>query len=133
MKYYTSSITITITYYYLLEVLQTLLKSKHFYDEDNDDSTNEIVGSIVKNPIQFISQTISLLDITLPNAEATFQNSSVSWSEDQEDFFHFYYKFCHNTFFPGSGMNIFRLTQLQVTQQISKDLSMIEVGLVQIL
>ena len=93
--------------YNLLEVLQTLLKSKHFYDEDNDDSTNEIVGSIVKNPIQFISQTISLLDITLPNAEATFQNSSVSWSEDQEDFFHFYYKFCHNTFFPGSGMNIF--------------------------
>ena len=41
------------------------------------------------------------------HTEAVFQNSSVSWSEDQEDFFHFYYKFCHNTFFPGSGMNIF--------------------------
>ena len=33
------------------------------------------------------------------NAEAAFQNSSVSWSQDQEDFFNFYYKFCHNTFF----------------------------------
>ncbi len=93
--------------YDLSSVLKTLLKSEHFYDEDNTDSTNEIVGSIVKNPIQFISQIISVLNITIPNPEASVLNPPVTWSSEQENFYNFYYKFCHNTLFPGTGMNIF--------------------------
>ena len=104
--------------YNLLSVLQTLLISEHFYDEDNADPSDEIVGGIVKNPIQLISQIISVLDIQIPNPEppiasipespgSGFRVSSTDWTEEQENFFKFYHRFCHNTFFPGCGMNIF--------------------------
>ena len=93
--------------YDLLAAVQTLLMSEHFYDEDNSDTTNEIVGSIVKNPIQLLSQIISALDISVPNPEASSENPPSSWTTEQQDFYNFYYKFCHNTFLPGAGMNIF--------------------------
>ena len=93
--------------YDLLSIVQTLLMSEHFYDEDNSDTTNEIVGSIVKNPIQLLSQIISALDISIPNPEASSENPPSSWTTEQQDFYNFYYKFCHNTFLPGAGMNIF--------------------------
>ena len=92
--------------YNLLSVLQTLLISEHFYGEDTND-TKEIVGGIVKNPIQLLSQIISALDISIPNHEASNSNTPANWSQNQEDFYNFYFKFCHNTFFPGTGMNIF--------------------------
>ena len=93
--------------YNLLAVVQTLLQSQHFYDEDNSDSTNEIVGGMIKPPVQFISELISLIDMPIPNPEASSSNAPSSWSIDQLDFYHFYWNFCHNTFFPGAGMNIF--------------------------
>ena len=48
----------------LLEVLETLLMSQHFYDEDSSDNSDEIIGSIVKSPLQLISETLQLLDIS---------------------------------------------------------------------
>ena len=41
--------------YNLLEVLQTLLKSKHFFDLDDSDSSNENIGGIIKSPLQFLN------------------------------------------------------------------------------
>ena len=93
--------------YNLISVLQTLLKSEHFYDEDNSDVNDEIIGGIIKSPIQFLSEIISLLNISLPNPEASSSNPPSTWTSDQEDFYHFYWQFCHKTFFPGTGMNIF--------------------------
>jgi uncharacterized protein (DUF1800 family) len=93
--------------YNLISVLQTLLKSEHFYDEDNSDVNDEIIGGIIKSPIQFLSEIISLLNISLPNPEASSTNPPATWTSDQEDFYHFYWQFCHKTFFPGTGMNIF--------------------------
>lgn len=93
--------------YNLISVLQTLLKSEHFYDEDNSDVNDEIIGGIIKSPIQFLSEIISLLNISLPNPEASSSNPPAAWTSDQEDFYHFYWQFCHKTFFPGTGMNIF--------------------------
>ena len=91
----------------LLSTVQTLLQSQHFFDEDNTDASNEIVGGIIKPPLQFISELISLIDMPLPNPEASSSNPPSNWSTDQLDFYHFYWQFCHKTFFPGSGMNIF--------------------------
>lgn len=93
--------------YNLLDILQTLLMSQHFYDEDNDNATDELVGSIIKSPLQFISELVSVLDISIPNPEASSSNPPASWTQIQEDFYNFYFKFCHNTLFPGTGMNIF--------------------------
>lgn len=93
--------------YNLLSVVQTLLKSEHFYDEDNADSSDEIIGGVVKSPLQFFSQIVSSLDIQTPNPKASADNPPGSWTDDQQDFYNFFHKFCHITFFPSTGMNVF--------------------------
>ena len=93
--------------YNLLSVVQTLLKSEHFYDEDNADSSDEIIGGVVKSPLQFFSQIVSSLDIQTPNPKASADNPPGSWTDDQQDFYNFFHNFCHNTFFPSTGMNVF--------------------------
>ena len=91
----------------LLDVVSTLLKSQHFYDEDNSDSSDEIIGSIVKSPIQLISETIRLLNISLPNPEASASNPPATFSGDQIYFHKFYHNFGYLSFFPSSNMNPF--------------------------
>ena len=93
--------------YNVLDVLKTLLQSKHFYDEDDLDSSNEIIGSIVKNPIQLLSETLSLLQIELPNPAASSANPPTSWTTDQDNFYKFYFNFCYFGYFAGAGMNPF--------------------------
>ncbi|MEC8134068.1 MAG: DUF1800 family protein, partial [Bacteroidota bacterium] len=93
--------------YNLLSVVQTLLKSEHFYDEDNADPTDEVFGAIVKSPLQLFSEIISALDITIPNPEASVDNQTASWTQGQQDFYNFFHKFCNNSFFPSTGMNVF--------------------------
>ena len=83
------------------------MKSEHFYDEDNADPSDEIIGGVIKSPLQFFSQIISALDITIPNPEASIDNPPTSWTEEQQDFYNFFHKFCNNTFFPRTGMNVF--------------------------
>ena len=97
--------------YNLLDVLQTLLKSKHFFDLDDSDSTNENIGGIIKSPLQFLNELVSILDVTIPNpetpqvAEGTSQANAKS--NENYRFYMFWWNFCHNTFFSFSGMNIF--------------------------
>jgi len=91
----------------LLEVLSTLLKSQHFYDEDNTVASDEIVGSIIKSPFQLISETIRLLDISIPNPEASAINPPAAFNDDQVNFFKFYHNFAYSAFFPSTGINPF--------------------------
>jgi uncharacterized protein (DUF1800 family) len=97
--------------YNLLDVLQTLLKSKHFFDLDDSDSSNENIGGIIKSPLQFINELLTILDVKIPNpetpqvAEGTSQNNAKS--NENYRFYMFWWNFCHNTFFSYSGMNIF--------------------------
>ncbi len=91
----------------LLDITKTLLSSQHFFDEDDSNSSDEIVGSIIKNPIQLLSEMIQLLNISLPNPEASYTPSPVSYNDDQINFFKFYYNFCYFAYFPGAGINPF--------------------------
>ena len=97
--------------YNLLEVLHTLLKSKHFFDLDDSDSSNENIGGIIKSPLQFLNELLTILDVKIPNpetpqvAEGTSQNDAKS--NENYRFYMFWWNFCHNTFFSYSGMNIF--------------------------
>ena len=97
--------------YNLLDVLLTLLKSKHFFDLDDSDSTNENIGGIIKSPLQFLNELVSILDVTIPNPEtpqvAEGTNQTSAKSNENYRFYMFWWNFCHNTFFSFSGMNIF--------------------------
>jgi len=81
----------------ILPVVTTLLTSKHFYDEDDSDNTNQIIGSIVKSPLQLTNEVITLFNVNLPNP-----NTSAL------DYYHnFFNRFMSNTFLPRSGMSFF--------------------------
>ena len=53
--------------YNIETALKQLLSSQHFYDEDDANSTDNIVGSIVKSPLDNILQTINMFEIATPD------------------------------------------------------------------
>ena len=95
--------------YNLLEVLKTLLKSKHFFDLDDTDSTNENIGAIIKNPLQFANELIQLLGVILPdpNTPQTPQGSGYNTSNENFRYYIFWNAFLHNSFFSSTGMTPF--------------------------
>lgn len=58
-------------------VLQQLLKSQHFYDADDSDNADEIIGGMIKSPLELNYQTMSFFGMPLPdpvtNTAAYFQ------------------------------------------------------------
>ncbi len=95
--------------YNLLEVLKTLLKSKHFFDLDDTDSTNENIGAIIKNPLQFVNELIQLLGVIIPdpNTPQTPQGSGYNIYNENFRYYIFWNSFLHNSFFASTGMNPF--------------------------
>ena len=55
------------TNYNLTEVITQLLKSKHFYDADDTNSSDEIIGGLIKSPLELLLQTITLLNFPVPD------------------------------------------------------------------
>lgn len=85
--------------YQLLPVLKRLLTSKHFYDEDDLKNTDNIIGSIVKHPIQLWTEIISGLKVKL--VEPTTP-------ENYEEFYYYFFRnFAHNSCFPQAGYYMF--------------------------
>lgn len=79
----------------LLPVLQRLLRSKHFYDEDDADDSDNIIGSIVKHPMQLMTEMISAMRVKLvePDDPANY-----------EEFYYFFFRnFVHHSAFPQAG------------------------------
>ena len=83
--------------YEILPVIETLLSSQHFYDSDDTDSTDEIIGSIIKSPLQLLSEIYTMFDVTIPNPNS----NALQYYND------FFYKFIHNTYFIYTGMDFF--------------------------
>ena len=48
--------------YDLVNTLKTLLKSLHFYDEDDSSSTDEIIGGKIKSPLELYLSSLNLFD-----------------------------------------------------------------------
>ena len=81
----------------ILPTVTKLLCSNHFYDEDNSDNTNEIIGSIVKSPMQLLNEVISFFEIPIPNPRFS-----------SHDYYHkFFKKFVHDSFLGAAGMEFF--------------------------
>jgi uncharacterized protein (DUF1800 family) len=59
--------TLMANNYELESVLKPLLKSTHFYDEDDTNSDDEIVGSMVKSPLDLMIGSMRFFDVTYPD------------------------------------------------------------------
>jgi uncharacterized protein (DUF1800 family) len=59
--------------YEIKSVLRTLFRSEHFYDADDSDNTNEIVGGMIKSPLELALQSLSFFQLAIP-APTTTQN-----------------------------------------------------------
>ncbi|WP_435261304.1 DUF1800 family protein [Tenacibaculum sp. nBUS_03] len=80
--------------YELLPIVKKLITSKHFFDVSDSNPSDEIIGSIIKSPLQLISETISFLKLDVPDP---INNNS--------DFYTFF-NFIHSSFLAASGMNL---------------------------
>lgn len=83
--------------YEILPVVTTLLSSEHFYDADDSDPTDNTIGSIIKSPLQLLSEVCSMFEIEYPDPNA---NAALYYV----DFFH---NFIHDRFFRAAGMDLF--------------------------
>jgi uncharacterized protein (DUF1800 family) len=83
--------------YEILPVVQTLLASEHFYDADDSDASDEIIGSIIKSPLQLLSEICSMFSVTFPNPTTDALNY----------YNNFFYRFIHNSYFTAAGMDFY--------------------------
>ncbi len=83
--------------YEILPVVQKLLTSEHFYDNDDSDQTDNIIGSIIKSPLQLVSEICSVFNVTY---EDPTSNSLRFYNN-------FFLRFVHNTYFKGASMEFY--------------------------
>jgi uncharacterized protein (DUF1800 family) len=83
--------------YELEPILKTLFKSEHFYDEDDSNNTDEIIGGLIKSPLELFLHVMTFFDIAIPDHLTDPQNHYRSFYRDS----------VINSFLLFSGMNIF--------------------------
>lgn len=71
--------------YNVQPVLQILLTSKHFYDTDDSNATDEIIGALVKSPLEVLLQALSFFDISVPDPVADTVNHYHYWIRETVD------------------------------------------------
>jgi len=81
----------------IIPVIKALFCSKHFFDKDDDDSTNEIIGSIVKSPLQLITEVSTLFKVDIPNPD----------TEPLDFYRNFFLWFVNNTYLSSAGLSLF--------------------------
>ncbi|MEC3906956.1 DUF1800 family protein [Tamlana sp. 2201CG12-4] len=81
----------------ILPVVTQLLTSEHFYDADDSDASDEIIGSIIKSPLQMFSELCTMFEVSYPDPSGEALNF-------YRNFFH---KFVHNVYFKTAGMELY--------------------------
>lgn len=56
--------------YEIKPVLQQLLQSEHFFDADDSDNADEIIGGMIKSPMELTFQAFSFFNVTIPSPTA---------------------------------------------------------------
>ena len=59
--------TLIANNYEVLPVLQQLFQSQHFFDADDSDNVDEIIGGMIKSPLELNYQTMSFFGMPLPD------------------------------------------------------------------
>ncbi|MFK8102172.1 MAG: DUF1800 family protein [Saprospiraceae bacterium] len=65
--------------YQISFALKQLLMSQHFYDLDDSDNSNEIIGSLLKSPFELLYHTISFFQIAPPDYLTDTDNHFNNW------------------------------------------------------
>ena len=81
--------------YELLPTVKRLLSSEHFFGNDIALETDKIIGSIVKSPLQMVSEISTCFELEFANP-----------STNNIDFYRFF-NFVHNNFLASSGLILF--------------------------
>lgn len=84
--------------YDLGTTLRELLKSVHFYDEDDADATNEIIGGLMRSPLELVLHALAYFEVPIPDPV----------TDPQEHYDRFYTKGLYRGFLPGAGMDLFK-------------------------
>ncbi len=56
--------------YEIKPVLQQLLESQHFYDADDSDNSDEIIGGMIKSPLELFLQSVTFFNLPIPSPTA---------------------------------------------------------------
>ncbi|MEY4877010.1 MAG: hypothetical protein RL708_2159 [Bacteroidota bacterium] len=83
--------------YELAPVIKTLFASEHFFNIDENPQGLQIIGGLVKSPLQLFSEIFSVLHLPIPNA---YTNPAIYYDQ-------FWIPFAHNSFFQKSDMLLF--------------------------
>lgn len=59
--------TLIANSYEVKPVLEQLLQSEHFFDTDDSDNSDEIIGGIIKSPLELTLQALSFFNIAIPD------------------------------------------------------------------
>ena len=81
----------------IVPAVKALFCSEHFYDEDDDNNSNEIIGSIVKSPLQILNEVCTLFNVEYPDPET---NASRFYRN-------FFQWFVHNSYLSSAGLEFF--------------------------
>ncbi len=65
--------TFTANNYELQPVLKQLLKSQHFFDSDNSQTSDNNIGALIKSPIEQILGSLRFFNVTLPDIQTQLQ------------------------------------------------------------
>lgn len=83
----------------LLPAVTTLLESRHFYDADDNFSGDNIVGAIVKSPLQMVSEICSFFEVDIPDP--------LDPNELENYYNRFFKRFIHDSVLAGAGLGLF--------------------------
>jgi uncharacterized protein (DUF1800 family) len=85
-------------HYNLEETITQLFQSQHFYDKDDSNNSDEIIGGLIKSPLDLTLQSLSITDYPVPDAITDGRNHYLK----------FYYHGLGNKVLTASGQDIFR-------------------------
>ncbi len=88
--------------YNIQTTVEQLLKSQHFYDEDDSDNSDEIIGGLVKAPHDMVTHALAFFDMPIPDPVT---NYLYHYTE-------FYHKWILDDVFEKSGFNLFSPTEV---------------------
>ncbi|MEO0898835.1 MAG: DUF1800 family protein [Bacteroidota bacterium] len=82
----------------IVPVLQQLFQSQHFYDADDMLASDEIIGNMIKSPLELFLGAASLFDIPVPDPS----------TDPLNHYQNFYNRSILSVFFPQAGFELFK-------------------------
>jgi len=83
--------------YEIVPMLRKLLKSQHFFDMDDSVNADEIIGGMIRSPLDLALQSIAFFGITIPNPA----------TENEKHYITFYYSGVYTRMLGLANLNLF--------------------------